>query len=231
MTGVELRQARKQRGWTQVKTSQRLKVTQAYVSMLERERRLVPSRLARRAVKALAAPALALPLEPVNGTQWDAASEDDFAQELGTLGYVGYGYLKGTHPRWNPANLLLAMLTRPQLDARLREALPWLPFRHQEMDWGWVTSQAKLHDVQNRLGFVLTLATALSQKKNPSAVAKLENSLDALWRARLAKEDTLCHESMTQVERRWLRSNRPPAAEQWNLLTDLKVEHLADANY
>jgi hypothetical protein len=48
-----------------------------------------------------------------------------------------------------------------------------------------------------------------------------------LERSRLVREDTLCHDSMTQAERKWLRQNRPPDAEHWNLLTDLDVRHLA----
>jgi hypothetical protein len=31
---------------------------------------------------------------------------------------------------------------------------------------------------------------------------------------------------MTDAERRWLRQQRPPQAEHWNLLTDLRPEHL-----
>jgi hypothetical protein len=31
---------------------------------------------------------------------------------------------------------------------------------------------------------------------------------------------------MTDAERRWLRQHRPPQAEHWNLLTDLRPEHL-----
>jgi len=53
-------------------------------------------------------------------------------------------------------------------------------------------------------------------------VAKLEPS-------RLAKEDTLCKESMTRAERAWLRKHRPESAEHWNLLTDLTVEQLDHA--
>jgi hypothetical protein len=45
--------------------------------------------------------------------------------------------------------------------------------------------------------------------------------------SRLAKEDTLSNESMTPVERKWLRQNRPSNARHWNLLTDLDVRHLA----
>ena len=31
---------------------------------------------------------------------------------------------------------------------------------------------------------------------------------------------------MTDAERKWLRSKRPPAAKRWNLLTDLAVKDL-----
>jgi len=41
-----------------------------------------------------------------------------------------------------------------------------------------------------------------------------------------AKEDTLCHDSLTEAERKWLRVNRPPEAAHWNLLTDMKAENL-----
>jgi hypothetical protein len=45
-------------------------------------------------------------------------------------------------------------------------------------------------------------------------------------RSGLAKEDTLCHDSLTEAERKWLRVNRPPEAARWNLLTDMKAENL-----
>jgi hypothetical protein len=42
----------------------------------------------------------------------------------------------------------------------------------------------------------------------------------------LAREDTLCNETMTNAERKWLAAQRPAAAEDWNLLTDLSPHHL-----
>jgi len=48
----------------------------------------------------------------------------------------------------------------------------------------------------------------------------------ALERSRLMKEETLCHDSLRQAERRWLESNRTAKAKHWNLLTDLAPEHL-----
>jgi len=47
-----------------------------------------------------------------------------------------------------------------------------------------------------------------------------------LERSRLVREDTLCQESMTQAEQRWLRDRRSAQAQHWNLLTGLLPEHL-----
>ena len=62
MTGQDLRDARRKKGWTQEETAEKLGVTQAYLSMLERGRRLMPSDLTRLAVETLHAPPTALPL-------------------------------------------------------------------------------------------------------------------------------------------------------------------------
>lgn len=51
----------------------------------------------------------------------------------------------------------------------------------------------------------------------------------ALERSRLMREVTLCHESLTHAERRWLRKNRPAEAKHWRLLTDLTPEQLDHA--
>jgi hypothetical protein len=47
-----------------------------------------------------------------------------------------------------------------------------------------------------------------------------------LEEARLAREGTLCRDSMPEAERTWLRSNRPEAAAHWSLLTGLTAEQL-----
>jgi len=97
-------------------------------------------------------------------------------------------------------------------------------------DWDWAVQNAKLLDRQNRLGFVVTLASQLASKStDPSPSRKLKEYAGVLDRSRLAKEDTLCHDSLTEAERKWLRVNRPPEAEHWNLLTDLKAENLPHA--
>lgn len=50
-----------------------------------------------------------------------------------------------------------------------------------------------------------------------------------LEKARLARQDTFNHDSMTEVERAWLRQHRTDTASHWNLLTDLESKHLANA--
>ncbi len=113
-------------------------------------------------------------------------------------------------------------LAQPNLEARLVEALPWLLVRYGEADTRWLEDYAKLWDLQNRLGLVVAMARCAAEK-NPArqATAKTLASLeDRLYRSRLAREDTLCQESMTQAERRCLRQNRSEEARKWNLLTN-----------
>jgi hypothetical protein len=87
-----------------------------------------------------------------------------------------------------------------------------------------------VHDRQNRLAFVVSLASQVAEKRGNDGLGKsLFERAGTLERSRLAGEDTLCKESMTQAERKWLRSHRTAAAEHWNLLTDLSAEQLDHA--
>jgi len=90
----------------------------------------------------------------------------------------------------------------------------------------------KLKDVQNRLGFVVGLAQQLATSREDfhSALQPLAQAEAKLERARLAREDTLCRESMPAAERRWLASNRSQLAQHWNLLSGLTVDQLPYAN-
>ncbi|HEX9002364.1 MAG TPA: hypothetical protein VGB07_20825, partial [Blastocatellia bacterium] len=90
-----------------------------------------------------------------------------------------------------------------------------------------LTNAAKLNDLQNRLGFVVNVARRLAERQGErEKVALLAQQEMTLERSRLFREDTLCHDSLTAAERRWLRKNRPPEARHWRLLTDLSPEHL-----
>lgn len=226
MTGQDLRRAREDAGWTQVEAAQRLGLTQAYLSMVERGHRVVSAKLETKAFAVLEFPATALPL---TSAPTSFLSRDGFQRDLGALGYPGFSYLR-KGPKQNPAQLLFRALDQRDLDARVTEALPWLVLTYAEMDWEWLVSNVKLHDRQNRLGYVVAVANEVLRRRSGEGRTQAWRRYEvALERSRLAMEDTLCHDSLTVVERNWLRDNRSPEAAHWNLLTDLKADHLAYA--
>ena len=224
MTGADLKTARLNAKWTQEQAASRLGLTQAYLSMVERGHRPVTSGLVAVALKVFNLPPTALPLEP---DDFDPLKDDEMKSDLGALGYPGFSYLC-EKPKRNPAQLLFCALNQSDLDARVVEALPWLTCTFVDMDWDWLVKNAKVHDRQNRLGFVAELAGRFAKRAGDAErFKKLTEHQSSLLRSRLMREDTLCHDSMTQVERNWLRHNRPPEAKRWNLLTDLDVRNLA----
>ncbi len=229
MDGKVLRQARQNRNWTQKDAARALGVTQAYLSMLESGCRMVSRRFARKALKVLNLPPTALPLQSLTDEPMPPRKHD-FGADLAALGYPGFPYVKA-RVRKNPAGVLLDALNEPDLDARVTEGLPWLALTYLDMDWDWLVRNAKLQDRQNRLGFAVSLASEVADKRGDNETAqKLRSCLEVLERARLAREDTFCHDSMTQAERAWLRQHRSPVASHWNLLTDMEVKRLAYAS-
>lgn len=222
----QLRQARKARGWTQARLAARLGVSQAYVSMLERAKRPLPPPLARALMRDLPLPASAAPLDPQLAYLDDAGLE----LALANLGYPGFAHLGRARNRagaCNPAQALFLALQRHDLDSRLVEALPWVALRHADLDWDWLVERAKAADLQNQLGFVVTVARKLAARAGGNAAARLlDPPLRRLERARLAREDTLLRRRLSDAERRWLRQHRTPDARHWNLLSDLKQSDL-----
>jgi len=152
---------------------------------------------------------------------------NELALDLAALGYPGFSYLK-TSGRKAPAEVVLSALQVANLEARLVEALPWVLLECWDLDWDWLVRGALLNDLQNKLGFLTNLARKLAEKSGRPETAKLLREHEAvLEQSRLATEGTLCHDSLTQVELRWLRTNRSTEAEHWCLLTDLSPEHLS----
>ena len=226
MTGTDLKDARRKAKWTQAKAASKLGLTQAYLSMVESGHRPVTPSLTELALTVFDLPPTVLPFESSAGS----VDENDLQADLGTLGYPGFAYLRGK-PTRNPAQLLFSALDQSDLDSRSVEALPWLTYTYADMDWNWLVTNAKVRDRQNRLGYVVALAQKLGNEGTDSArLEKLVASQSLLERSRLAGEDTLCHDSMTQAERKWLRGHRPQEARHWNLLTDLDVRNLAHAS-
>lgn len=228
MTNDRLKAGRLQAGLTQKQAAEALGVSQSYLSQLEMGQRPVTPELARAATKLyrLSATALPMPEPPTEGHVTDAAQ---LARQLSGLGYPGFGHLR---PRKaNPAAVVLEALLQNDLETRLAEALPWVLLTYSDMDWEWLVGHSKLHDVQNRLGFLVAVAKVLAADRPEfeSAASQLSAIERRLERARLAREDTLCRESMPAAERSWLKAHRSALARHWNLLTGLTADQLSYA--
>jgi hypothetical protein len=154
------------------------------------------------------------------------ASDQHLAEALSTLGYPGFRYLRSHTPRKHPNEFLLTALAQKSLDGRVAEALPWVAANSAELN-SWLLENARKFNLQNRLGFVVSLARSTADKLNvtPEASA-LDHFLKQLDDSRLAKEDYFYRPPRTESEGQWLRKNRSEDAAHWNLLTDLKPEHL-----
>lgn len=225
MKGQLLKASRKQRGWTQTQAAERLRVSQPYFALLERGKRSLGPRLARRATRVLGLSPTAVPPTSEGGQK---VSSENLARKLAALGYPGFASMRAGW-KTNPAEVLVTALSQSNLDSRVTEALPWVLLRYPDLDAQWLVSHAKMADATNRLGFVVDLARELAQRQSGSdslQYRQLTELSDQLRRSRLAAETTLSHESLSEQERNWLRSNRPESALYWNVLTDLRPEHL-----
>lgn len=227
MTNQQFKAGRVQAGVTQMQAAQRLGLSQPYLSQLERGQRAVTPELARLATKVYGLPPTGLPMPETTFVEVSDASM--LARQLSGLGYPRFAHLRAEQT--NPAALVLQSLVQRDLEVRLTEALPWVLGTYPDLSWPWLMDQVKLKDVQNRLGFLvgMTKELAVSRGEFRSALEPLSAVEVKLEHARLAREDTLCRESMPAAERRWLTSNRSRLAQHWNLLTGLTVDQLSYA--
>ena len=72
--------------------------------------------------------------------------------------------------------------------------------------------------MQNRLGFVLQIADV----QTPD----ISGAIRELASAKLPEETTYCWDTMPMPMRDWMRVNRTPLAEHWNILTRVRAEDL-----
>lgn len=225
MTGNQLTKYRKERGRTQQETARALGVSQTYLSLLESGKRPLPDKLVRKAVTFFDLAPTRMPTD-LRFPVLSPVSDEKLGSDLAGLGYPGFSHLKRSRPK-NPAVLLLSALNADERDVRLVEALPWLVLTFPNMEWKTLTMTAKAYDLQNRLGFVTSVAREVAEHRGHSATAqKLKRYETELERSLLVREETLCNETMTVTERRWLSNRRPEAAKRWNLMTDLSPQNL-----
>lgn len=222
---MQWRTGREKAGLTQVEAARSMNVSQPYLSQLETGLRAASARLVRKAAKLYKLPPTTLPLSEPLGVQ--RVSPDDLQRQFASLGYPGFEHVRFRAVS-NPAEVVLSAVLKRDLDTRLVEALPWVLSTYTDLNWEWLRDRAKLHNAQNRLGYVVHLAqqTARSWPEHQSAVEVLSRWENELEEARLAREGTLCRDSMPERERNWLRPNRPREAAHWSLLTSLTVEQL-----
>ena len=216
---------RKQAGLTQLEAAARLGVSQPYLSLLERGQRKVTERVARAAARVFGLSPATLPVPPE--FRGEAHTRERLPCYLAALSYPGYLHLRAGRPV-NPAVVVLEALSDSELDARVAQALPWVLERYAELDWNWLVSQARLRNLQNKLGFLVSLAAELAGQRVDKAAteSRLRQVEQELEKSRLVAETSLSREEMPPAERAWLRANRPHLAERWNVLTNLTVQQL-----
>jgi transcriptional regulator with XRE-family HTH domain len=222
MTAEQWKRGRQNAGMTQVVAARGLDVSQPYLSQLEKGLRVSSDDLARKAAKLYKLPT-ALPLPA--SLEVHEFSPDDLQRKLASLGYPGFEHVRSRVQR-NPAEVVLSAVLKPDLDARLVEALPWVLSAYTDLNWEWLRDRAKLHNAQNKLGYLVHLAKQTAGLCQ-DAVQVLSRRESELEEARLAHEGTLCRDSMPEPERNWLKANRPEAAAHWSLLTSLSAGQLS----
>lgn len=196
---VSLQRWRRRRKLTQVDAAALLGVSQPYFSLIEKGDRPLTSQLRGR-------------LEMVR--KGLVQTDEDFRKKLSALGYPGFAHVKQSRPKPRPDTFLLSVLSQPDVDARVVEALLWVARRYsRELNLDWLVDMAKLQNLQNRLGFVLQISGGVSPGYS--------DAIKELDRARLLQEDTLCWRSMPAATLEWMRLHRTPLAQYWNIVTTL----------
>lgn len=226
MNARDLKAGRLKHLWSQVEAARRLGVSQPYLAMLENGNRPLTARLVRKAALAYKLPPVELPL-PETFTPDRGAGAERLVEDLSRLDYPGFAYARSHVKGKNPGEVLLNALAQEKLEARAAEALPWLLLRYWRMDFDWLVEQAKRCDLQNRLGFLASLARRLSERTAEAERTRALFNLEALLdRSRLAREDSFPRPPRNRQEQEWLRHNQSEEARHWNMLSDLQPEHL-----
>lgn len=219
----EFKTARLAKGWTQTQAAARLGVSQAYVNYLEHGKRRLTTDLVRRATSVYDLSSEVLPTSETFTPE--PADDRRLTEMLARLEYPGFAYMRTKTHKKNPLEFLLTALYQECFDARVASALPWVVFKFANTD-PWLVENARKFNLQNRLGFVVTLAKRVAENKKHERLSELSQLEQKLDDSRLAKEDFLPRPPRTDSERDWLRANRTADAAHWNLLTRMRPEHL-----
>lgn len=225
MNRQQLVESRLNKGLEQKEAATLLGVSQPYLSLLESGKRKLTRKFAEKVFNKFELSPEKLPLAE-NWEDLAEISNDELAEAIANSGYPKFTHLKG-ETQVNPAQILFSALKKENLDSRIAESLPWLAFTFPELDWEKLTRFAKMFDLQNRLGFVVNLARQIAEKiEDTQKISKLSAIEKHLEKSRLLREDVLANESITDAEKLFLKTNRPPEAKYWRVLSDLSVQNL-----
>lgn len=226
MTGLALKKARCERALTQKEAAARLGVSQPYLALLENGKRNVTPQLARKAVRVLHVRPTFVPCDKNAGNR--RATTNSLARRLSALGYPGFRYMRAGWTR-NPAEVLLNALQQDELDSRVAEALPWVLLNYSDLDSDYLLREARMSDLTNRLGFVVSLAMQVEKQRGRDTSAvyqRLEELERLLEKSRLEAEYTFGPRLNSTRQQEWVRRNRSAEAEKWHVLTTWRPEHL-----
>jgi transcriptional regulator with XRE-family HTH domain len=223
MTPYEFKAARLGKGWNQTESATKLGISQAHLNCLEHGKRRLTPNLVRRATSVYGLSPDALPTSETFAPE--VIDDQRLAEMLAQLQYPGFVYLTTKTPKKNPLEFLLAVLSQHSFDARVAAALPWVALKFAKPN-AWLLENARKCNLQNRLGFVVTLARRVAESRKSQRLSELSQLESSLDESRLVKEDFLPRPPRTESEREWLRSNRTEDATHWNLLTRMRPEHL-----
>jgi len=81
----------------------------------------------------------------------------------------------------------------------------------------FLVREARVNNLQNRLGFVVTLGQRATERND---LQQLEYSPAE---SKLANEDTFCKD-LNAAEHEWFRGHRSHDPREWNLLSDLRPD-------
>jgi hypothetical protein len=154
-----------------------------------------------------------------------AVNDQQLTEMLARLGYPGFAHVETSLAKRNPSEVLLMALAKESLDGRVAEALPWVALKFAKLD-SWLVENARKLNLQNKLGFVVTLARRVAESRHDSQLPTLRQLEESLEESRLVKESAFYRPPYTERERDWLKRNRTEDAAHWNLLSDMKPEHL-----
>lgn len=225
----ELQRYRGHEMLSQARLAEALGVSQAYVSQLETGARKVSRKLAAKLAALPQLHHLPATVFPEDLDTFDRFDRD-VAADLAALGYDGHTAAEGHVPK-NPAAVIVAILKRRHVAPAVTAAIPWLLIRFPELNTTWLVDQARLNNLQNRLGFLTELAYEIAETHfaaghfDEAHLVRLEAMRGELEKSRLVHEDTLARD-LTPSERQFFEEHRSETARHWNLLTGLTKEQL-----